>query len=248
MTRNSVRATPTATATSSPKHKPLSAVIATTQNSIRPRRQKWTISEGLIRPSNGNDDHAAERRLGQIAEHTAEKQRTGDGRQRGDELGELRPRPGALVDRRLREAACRRHRPKEGACDARDAVGGQLLVVVDGRLAAAADGAGDRDGLQETHDGDGEGAGCERTDLVERRCDRGGQTRGHRSDQGDAMIVDRPPVRRNSHDQSLSPAMPLPSSLAPSTSNRTNMITALCCDMNCLIESSAPTARSPATT
>ena len=40
--------------------------------------------------------------------------------------------------------------------------------------------------------------------------------------------------------------MPLPRSLAPSTRNRTIMITALCADMNCLIDASGAAARSPA--
>ncbi len=44
--------------------------------------------------------------------------------------------------------------------------------------------------------------------------------------------------RGERRDQSLRPAMPLPSNLAPSTSRITNMITALCADMNCLISSS----------
>ena len=48
--------------------------------------------------------------------------------------------------------------------------------------------------------------------------------------------------------QSARPAMPLPTSLAPSTSSTTIMMTALCSDMNCLIASSGPAARSVAKT
>ena len=43
----------------------------------------------LDQAEDGDDDHAAERRLGQVAEHPAEEQRAADGECGGDELAEL---------------------------------------------------------------------------------------------------------------------------------------------------------------
>ena len=95
-----------------------------------------------------------------------------------------------------------------------------------------------------------EQAGQERPD--ER--DVGTHERQHQ-DRGDARVRrgsaragDRsvPPLATE-RDQSARPAMPLPRSLAPSTSSTTIMITALWADMNSLIDASGPAARSPAT-
>ena len=121
-------------------------------------RQKRTNSAGWSRPSTAmmtmQLSVASGRSLSTPPRNRAQAIASSDGHQ----LAHLGHRAGALVDRRLREPAGRRHRPEEGAGDARHAVGGELLVVVDRRLRAAAHGLGDRRRLQEAHDGDGEGA------------------------------------------------------------------------------------------
>ena len=113
------------------------------------------------------------------------------GQHDGRQLAHLGHRPGPLVDRRLREPTGRWHRPEEGAGDARHAVGGELLVVVDRRLRAAADRLGDGCRLQEAHDGDGEGARQQVADVVERWGHRDRQPGRDRRDEGDAVLVDR---------------------------------------------------------
>ena len=97
----------------------------------------------LDQAEHGDHDHAAERRLRQVAEHAAEEQGAGDGERDGDELAELGAGAGALVDGGLREPAGRRHRPEERAGDAGEPAGDELLVVVDRWLGRPAHAAGD---------------------------------------------------------------------------------------------------------
>jgi hypothetical protein len=120
----------------------------------------------------------------------SEEQGAADRQGDGDELAELGARARALVDRGLGEAAGRRHGPKERPRRTRQAAGQELLVVVDRRFGLAAHGAADGQGLQEHHDGDGEGAGRQLLEVVQRGDDRRREPGRHRRDERDAMLVD----------------------------------------------------------
>ena len=129
---------------------------------------------GLDQAEHRNHDHASECRFRQVTEQAAEKQGATDRESCCDQLAELSDRARSLVDRRLREAAGGRHRPEPRAHGTGDPIGGELLVVVDGRLVVAPHAAGDRRRFEEAHDGDGERPGRQGSDVVERGGDWGG--------------------------------------------------------------------------
>ena len=158
ITSTRVRTTPIATASRSPRASPLTAVTIATQNSMRLSCQKRTNSAGLIRPSTATITRqprvASGRSLSTPARNSAQPTaRTTV----TSSLSWVRG-AGPLVDGGLGEPARRRHRLEERAGDAGHAVGGQLLVVVDRRLARAAGRSRATDGrLEEAHERDGDG-------------------------------------------------------------------------------------------
>ena len=98
---------------------------------------------------------------------------------------------GALVDRGLREATGRRHRPEERARRTGDAVGRQLLVVVDRRLVRAAHGTGHRRVSRKHMMAMAKAPGSERRRCCRTTARPASAGRRDRCDQRDAVLVDR---------------------------------------------------------
>jgi hypothetical protein len=161
---------------------------------------------GKVHQTDRGDQHdGAQDRLGQVGQQPGQQGQGEHGHHGGDHLGQLRPGPGAVVDRRLGGPTARRIGLEQPAGQVGRAQGEQLPVGVDRRIVLGGEGPGGRDGLDERHQRDpgrGRQQGAHAGELGQLEP---GEAAGYRTDQRHppALQIGQPDQRdpQGHHDQ-----------------------------------------------
>jgi hypothetical protein len=126
---------------------------------------------------------------GQVGQQGGQQGQGEDGHRGRDQLGDLGPGPGPVVDRRLGGAPAGRVGLEQPPGQVGRPEGEQLPVGVDRRVGPGREGAGGRDGLDERHQRDPGRGRQQAAHAVEVGQGEGGEAAVHRPDQRDPAAL-----------------------------------------------------------